>query len=104
LSKEIVDATTNDEYHIHLFSSEDFVYEDRCNYNFSVRRLGEVHESNRKRVSDYARSCWSPIIVDIANMKVWEMKTYFEIAVRFGSSPHIGAEYHVVTVGWSPPI
>lgn len=89
LAKEIVAATTQDEFHNHIFSSDDFFYDQRGNYRFDVARLGEVHESNKKRVDNYARSGWSPIIVDNTNIKVWEMATYFEIAVRCAYVVHI---------------
>ncbi len=89
LAKEIIDATTGDEYYNHIFSSDDFFYDQRGNYQFSTYRLGEVHESNKKRVEHYASSGWSPIIVDNTNTKVWEMQNYFVIAVRFGYLIHI---------------
>lgn len=89
LAKEIVDATTGDEYCNHIFSTDDFFYDQRGNYQFVANRLGEVHESNRKRVDHYARSGWSPIIVDNTNIRVWEMSGYFEMAVRCGYAVHI---------------
>lgn len=84
LAKEIVDATTCDEYCQHIFSSDDFFYDSHGNYQFAPHRLGEVHENNRQRVNHYACRGWSPIIVDNTNMKVWEMKSYFDIAMRCG--------------------
>ncbi|KAJ6643375.1 NEDD4-binding protein 2-like 2, partial [Pseudolycoriella hygida] len=84
LARQIVDSTTRDKYCHHIFSSDDFFYDKRGNYNFSANRLDEVHESNRKRVEQHACYGWSPIIVDNTNIKIWEMRNYFEIAVRFG--------------------
>ncbi|KAJ6635678.1 NEDD4-binding protein 2-like 1 [Pseudolycoriella hygida] len=84
LARQIVDSTTCDKYCHHIFSSDDFFYDRRGNYNFSANRLDEVHESNRKRVEQHACSGWSPIIVDNTNIRIWEMRNYFEIAVRFG--------------------
>lgn len=89
LAKEIIDATTCDEYYNHIFSTDDFFYDQHRNYQFNATRLGEFHESNRKRVDHYARSGWSPIIVDNTNIRVWEMSNYFEIAVRCGYSIHL---------------
>lgn len=89
LAKAIIDATTRDEYCNHIFSTDDFFYDQRGNYQFNSNILGEVHESNRKRVDHYARSGWSPIIVDNTNIRVWEMSSYFEIAVRNGYFIHI---------------
>ncbi|KAJ6643377.1 NEDD4-binding protein 2-like 1, partial [Pseudolycoriella hygida] len=84
LARQIVDSTTRDKYYHHIFSSDDFFYDKRGNYNFSANRLDEVHESNRKRVEQHACYGWSPIIVDNTNIRIWEMRNYFEIAVRFG--------------------
>lgn len=89
LAKEIVDATTRDEYYNHIFTTDDFFYDRSGNYNFNASQLGEAHESNKKRVDHYAQSGWSPIIVDNTNIRVWEMSNYFEIAVRCGYLIHI---------------
>lgn len=43
----------------------------------------------RKRVSLSAHDGWSPIIVDNTNIKVWEMSSYIETAVRFGYVVHL---------------
>lgn len=89
LAREIVAATTNDETYNHIFSTDSFFYDQRGNYHFDVSKLGDAHDSNRKRVDQYAGSGWSPIIVDNTNIKVWEMRNYFEIAVRWGYVVHI---------------
>lgn len=88
LAKELVDATTRDECYNHIFSTDNFFYDRNGSYNFNALQLGEAHESNRKRVDQYARSGWSPIIVDNTNIRVWEMSNYFEIAVRCGYLIH----------------
>lgn len=90
LAKEIVDATTCDEHYNHIFSSDDFFYDQQGSYHFLAHRLREVHDNNyRKRVDYYARNGWSPIIVDNRNIKVWEMENYFKIAVQYGYLVHI---------------
>lgn len=84
LAREIIDATTRDEYGNHIFSTDDFFYDQRGRYNFNTYQLGEAHDWNKARVERSTRDGWSPIIVDNTNIKTWEMNNYFEIGVRHG--------------------
>lgn len=89
MAREIIDATTCDEYHHHIFSSDDYFYDRRGNYNFNPNNLGEAHQSNKTRVDRYARNGWSPLIIDNTNIRCWEMNNYLEIAVRYGYLVHL---------------
>lgn len=89
IAREIIDATTSDEYHHHIFSSDDYFYDRRGQYNFNPNHLGEAHQSNKIRVERYALDGWSPLIVDNTNIRTWEMNNYLEIALRYGYIVHM---------------
>lgn len=86
LARTIIDRTVNEgNYSEHIFSSDDFFYDQQTKqYHYDRSRLRVAHNVNKFRVARRARSGWSPIIVDNTNMKLWEMFAYVREGIRNG--------------------
>lgn len=85
LGRTIIDRTMNGDYGNHIFSTDDFFYDQKTKqYVFNRDLLPKAHEFNQNRVRLRAESGWSPIIVDNTNVKLWEMFPYVQFGVQNG--------------------
>lgn len=85
LAKTVLDRTMDGDYGNHIFSTDDFFYDNRAKqYNFDRQKLPEAHEKNQFRVTQRALNGWSPIIVDNTNVKLWEMFPYVKEGIKNG--------------------
>lgn len=86
LARTIIDRTVNGgNYGEHIFSSDDYFYDQRTKqYHYDRSRLREAHNANKLNVARRARSGWSPIIIDNTNMKLWEMFAYVKEGIENG--------------------
>lgn len=90
LARNIVDRTMDGDYANHIFSTDDFFYDNRTKkYNYNRQQLSQAHDWNQHRVAQRALNGWSPIIVDNTNMKWWEMTPYVKEGIRNGYIVHI---------------
>lgn len=80
LGRTIIDKTMDGDYANHIFSTDDFFYNQRTKqYKFDATKLSEYHEKNQFRVTQRALNGWSPIIVDNTHIKLWEMFPYAKV-------------------------
>lgn len=68
----------------HIFSTDDFFTTSSGDYNFDIRKIGEAHQWNQRRVWDAAKQRMDPIVVDNTTVKGWEAKPYVVIALTEG--------------------
>lgn len=85
LARTVIDRTMAGDYSNHIFSTDDYFYDNRTKqYNFKRQLLSQAHDTNQLRVAQRALNGWSPIIVDNTNMKLWEMFAYVSEGVKHG--------------------
>lgn len=83
LARAIIDRTMNGDHANHIFCTDDFFINPRTKkYAFDRSKLSQSHESNQIRTAQRTAQCWSPIIIDNTNMKLWEMFPYFREAAK----------------------
>eukprot|EP00927_Polykrikos_kofoidii_P022361 TRINITY_DN20900_c0_g1_i1.p1 TRINITY_DN20900_c0_g1~~TRINITY_DN20900_c0_g1_i1.p1 ORF type:complete len:651 (-),score=129.67 TRINITY_DN20900_c0_g1_i1:86-1969(-) len=53
-------------------------------YHFDPKTISEKHEKNKKRCEMLMELGQSPLFVDNTNIRLWEMRTYVQLADNFG--------------------
>lgn len=68
----------------HIFSTDTYFIQSNGTYCFNHELLQEAHEWNQKLVQLASVEGRSPIFVDNTNTRLWEMREYAMIAVKYG--------------------
>lgn len=66
-----------------IFSTDDY-FHNSGQYVYAPSKLEEAHGWNQRRCFANMKRGVSPIIIDNTNLKMWEMKVYCVMGVKFG--------------------
>ena len=67
-----------------VFSTDDYFYDDKGNYNFDPKKLSIAHKWNQDRTEEALKQGVSPVVVDNTSIKFWEMRSYVELSQQYG--------------------
>ena len=67
-----------------VFSTDDYWYDDKGNYNFDPKKLPIAHKWNQDRTEEALKQGISPVVVDNTHIKLWEARRSVELAQQYG--------------------
>lgn len=70
---------------VDIFSTDDFfVNPENGKYEFDPQMLGRNHALNVQRTEEAMREGVTPVVVDNTNTRLYEMKSYVQLAQKYG--------------------